>query len=78
MSHSITGPLRNWKLSDWKRATKYITKDDGTRYTPAALKDVFLLAHSKGEECFPIGDCDNFDPKTGCKGHPVTTESETP
>ena len=33
MSQSITGPLRNWKKADWKRATTYITKLDGSRYT---------------------------------------------
>lgn len=71
MSQSITGPLLNWKTPDWKRATKFITRLDGSRYTVAELKRAFVEELSKGHEVVPVGECDNFDFKTGCKGHPI-------
>lgn len=78
MSQSITGPLMNWKKADWKRGTKYMTRDDGSTYTPDELKAVFLKELALGHECVPIGECDNFDWKKGCQGHPVTTKENTP
>lgn len=71
MSQSITGPLRNWKSKDWKNATNWITHKDGSKYTPDELKSVFLEELAKGHECVPIGECDNFDYKNGCMGHPT-------
>jgi hypothetical protein len=70
MGQSITGPLRNWKKPDWKRATRYITRNDGGTYTADELKDVFLKELALGHEVVPIGECDNWDWKTGCRGHP--------
>lgn len=69
MCQSITGPLMNWKKGDWKKATKYITRNDGSHYTPDELKGVFLDELAKGHEVVPIGECDNFDWKHGCQGH---------
>jgi len=71
MSHSITGPLKNWNRSDWVRATKYILKNDGSKFSVDELKDHFLSELAKGHEKFPMGDCDNFDWKKGCLGHPM-------
>lgn len=76
MGHSITGPLRNWSKSDWKRGTKYITKDGGGQFTPDELKDEFLKMLSEGKEVFPMGGpCDKWDWKTGCKGHSIPKEA---
>lgn len=72
MAQSITGPLRNWKPRDWRSATKWIKRPDGTAFTADELKDEFLRLLSEGKEVIPIGKCDNFDYKTGCKGHPIT------
>ena len=72
MCHSITGPLANWKTKDWKGATKYIKRDDGGSFTPAELKSEFTKMLADGFEVFPFGkECDNFDPKTGCRGHRI-------
>lgn len=68
---SIRGPLMNWKLRDWKSATKWITRKDGTRFTSSELKQVFLDHLAAGHEVIPIGECDNFDFKKGCLGHPA-------
>lgn len=66
---SVTGPLRNWDKRDWKKATKWFTKPDGSTFTANELKDAFLEELAKGHEVIPIGKCDNFDYKTGCCGH---------
>jgi len=74
---SITGPLRNWKAKDWKSAAKHMTKPDGTKFTPEGLKDAFFEELAKGHEVIPLGDCDNFDYKKGCQGHPEPDEAAT-
>lgn len=68
-SQSIRGPLMNWKQSDWMGATKYITRNDGSHFTVGELKMQFLDELAKGHEVVPLGECDNFDWKTGCQGH---------
>lgn len=71
MCQSITGPLRNWNARDWKKATSYIKRDDGGKYTGPELRAAFVAELAQGHEVVPIGDCDNFDFKTGCRGHPI-------
>jgi hypothetical protein len=59
----------NWNKNDWKRATTYITRGDGSRFTPDELKAAFIEELSKGHEVIPTCQCDNFDYKKGCLGH---------
>jgi hypothetical protein len=62
MSLSVRGALRN-RDYDW------FIKEDGT---PATKDEAFEFLCDKladGWEVLPIGDCDNFDKKTGCPGH---------
>jgi hypothetical protein len=66
---SVTGPLRAWTKKDWKKATGYITRNDGTKYSPDELKECFLEELSRGHKVIPIGVCDNFDYEHGCMGH---------
>lgn len=42
---------------------------DGRRMSAAETRAALLEVLSQGIERLPIGDCDNFDPKTGCRGH---------
>lgn len=70
LSQSIRGALHNWKGKDWAKATKWIRKNDGSSFMPMELKDAFFDELAKGHEVLPLGDCDNFDYKHGCKGHP--------
>lgn len=76
LCQSITGPLMNWNKSDWKKATKYITRNDGSHYTPDELKRAFLDELAKGHEVVPICECDNFDWKLGCQGHAPKSPNE--
>jgi len=72
MCQSISGPLKNWSGKQWNDACDYITKDDGSRWRCGEeLEHHFQELLDKGIECVPLGDCDNFDYKTGCKGHPI-------
>jgi hypothetical protein len=69
LSQSITGPLKNWTLKEWKAATEYITRTDGSRFTVDQLKEAFVEELAKGHKVIPIGECDNFDWEHGCRGH---------
>lgn len=46
-------------------------KDNGQSCTHKEAEDYLLECLAKGWEVLPIGDCDNFDYKTGCKGHKI-------
>ena len=55
---------------DFKKALKYVTNDDGQPYrTVEELREALHDCLANGIEYFPCGDCDNFDPKKGCRGH---------
>lgn len=70
LSQSIRGAIRNWKTLHWKKATKWCTRDDGSRFdTGEQVREAFLDELAKGNEFLPMGPCDNFDPKKGCLGH---------
>lgn len=68
MCLSVRGAL-NWNKAKLRNATKWITRDDGTRYTPDELRSALMDELAKGHEVIPMGTCDNFDFKTGCRGH---------
>lgn len=70
LSQSIRGPLQNWDDIDWRKATKWMTHQDGTPFKGGAeLRALFLQMLSEGKEVVPYGECDNFDFKKGCLGH---------
>lgn len=70
MNQSVTGPLMNWSAKQWREATQWITRADGSRFTADELKREFLGLHAKGVKCIAIGNCDNFCDQEGCRGHP--------
>ena len=78
LCQSVTGPLRNWSGKQWTDATEWITRKDGTRFASGEhLEMEFQRLADNGVEGFPIGDCDDFDPKTGmCNGHPITNNNQ--
>ena len=43
--------------------------DDGRRMTADEAWNALAGALAEGKEKLPIGDCDDFDFKTGCRGH---------
>ena len=69
LTASVRGML-NWPSSELRRALKYMTKDDGSRFGSVyELRDALMDELAKGREMLPIGACDNHDWKTGCRGH---------
>lgn len=43
---------------------------DGRHMAPEEAKAMLIIELVKGNEVVPVGSCDNFNPKTGCQGHP--------
>jgi hypothetical protein len=70
MHLSLRGAL-NWPKPQFKKLLKGITKADGSRFTSEELREAFYDDIAAGKEVVPVGECDNFDFKTGCLGHPV-------
>lgn len=62
----VAGALR-WKDS---RLAGLFTKDDGSECTGREAREYLKLQDYQGRRVIPIGDCDNFDYNTGCRGHP--------
>lgn len=76
MCISVRGML-NWDRREAKRNLKWITRDDGTRFSSIEeFKNSLIDEISKGREVLPLSECDNFDYKTGCRGH-VSAENPT-
>lgn len=67
---SVDGALRN--------PEPYIgaVKVDGkTLNTRAEVKAFFEYQRAMGRKLLPLGECDNFDYETGCRGHEIEEES---
>ena len=74
MCQSVRGAL-NWDKKTLKRNARFLTDDLGNRMTPDQVRQAFMDELAKGHEVIPLGkECDNFDYKTGCKGHPQKDE----
>jgi hypothetical protein len=61
--------LRRWKGC--------ITDKDTTLKTGQAIRDFFMDHLAEGHEVIPGSECDNFDFKTGCLGHPEPGKYES-
>jgi len=70
MCLSVRGAL-NWSKAEMKRMASSIEVDDKPLQTANEVRNFLLDELSKGHEVLPFGDCDNFDWKTGCRGHDV-------
>lgn len=67
MSLSVRGALR-WPK---KRLGQMVRDTETGRYlSPDATREWLMDRLSEGHEVLPLGDCEGFDPKTGCPGHP--------
>lgn len=69
----IEGGIRNAK--DLKGC---ITIDGRTLMTAKEVKEFLMYQLALGRRVLPLGDCDNFDYQTGCKGHIVEDDSARP
>ena len=57
---------------EWKGA---ITTDDGVvLFAGRDIRKAFADELAKGSEFVPFGDCNDFDPKVGCRGHKAPAE----
>ena len=66
----ISGGIRNAKV--WRNC---IMVDGRLLRTEKEVKAFLREQETMGRRVLPIGDCDNFDYQTGCKGH-LVEESE--
>ena len=66
MCLDIQGGINNAKML--KGA---ITVDGKTLKTVKEVKDFLRGQLALGRRVLPMGECDNFDYQTGCKGHPI-------
>jgi hypothetical protein len=60
----------------WNRSFDGFRHNDGLPMTRREAFDGLCDELSKGHEKLPMGDCDNFDWKTGCRGHNVIRAAE--
>lgn len=68
MALSVRGALaaKNRDLKGW------IRDDAGRLLSPDEARDALMDELSRGNEFIPFDkSCDNFDPKSGCRGHPA-------
>ena len=73
MSICIRGVL-NWKPN---KLQLLFEGDKGEKLSVDEIKKYLYDKISEGFEYLPISEeCDNFDPKKGCLGHPVKTNDE--
>lgn len=71
MCMSVKGVLKNWRPSQYR---KFFTNDNGRVLTADEAKRYLLDEIGKGRLVIPMGECDNFDYQTGCRGHEDVTE----
>lgn len=67
----ISGALKHAK--DFKGC---ITVDGRPLMTVKEIKEFLEYQLAMGRRVLPMGDCDNFDYQTGCKGHVVQEDAE--
>lgn len=68
MCLSIEGALNQ------RKNLKGLMEDDhGNPFTDKEVRMYLKQAQSEGKRVLSMGDCDNFDYQTGCKGHGIVT-----
>ena len=63
--------VRNFlKRSEFPKGFERLFKHrDGRSMSPDEARDALFDELSKGHDFIPLGECDNFDYKSGCQGH---------
>lgn len=67
----IEGGIRNAK--DLKGV---ITVDDRTLMTVKEIREFLRYQLALGRQVLPMGDCDDFDYQTGCRGHVIEDKGD--
>ena len=74
MCIDVRGVL-NWKPSSMLK--NLFENKDGSKPSLAEVKEFLYDKLAQGYEVIPNGkECDNFDKKRGCLGHPVDEDDE--
>lgn len=68
MSLSTRGALK-WNKRQQRALAKCLVVDGVHLKTPERLREFLLDCLADGNEVLPVGECDDFDPKRGCRGH---------
>jgi len=69
MCLDIEGAL-NWTKNNNKKS--FANHDDGRPMTNRELRQHLMDSAFEGKRVLPMGECDNFDYQTGCRGHDIT------
>lgn len=69
LSLDIDGGIQNARL-----LKGCITVDGRVLNTVKEIRAFLYEQKAMGRKVLPMGDCDNFDYQTGCKGHQVEDE----
>lgn len=68
--HSKIDDLLAMSLSDFERQFRGCCSDgEGRILSPQEVRTDLVRMKDNGVEVLMYGDCDNYDPKTGCNGH---------
>ncbi|WP_198045314.1 hypothetical protein [Cupriavidus taiwanensis] len=68
MALDVKGFLANATKRQYRGMFRH---DDGRKMTADEAKYHLLDELAKGNLFIPFGKCNNFDPKSGCLGHPI-------
>lgn len=74
LSISVRGAL---KWPDEDLSGLFEDMDTGDSLTADEAREYLQECLAEGKGKIPCGKCDNFDYKTGCKGHPSNHSNET-
>lgn len=71
MGLSVRGALSKSDNDFRELIVPMFTNDDGTPASEHEARNYLFDELAKGHEILPLHECDNWDWKDGCKGHPI-------
>ena len=78
MSLSVRGALSKSTREFRNQIVPMLQHDDGRPMSEHEARNALFDELAQGHEVIPIGDCDHFDYKKGCLGHPVSPTEPCP
>ena len=73
MCLDVRGAIKNFSK---RQLTGMFTRPDGTKLTAEEAREHLLDHLSEGHEVIPMGRCNNFDWKEGCRGHATHADAD--
>jgi hypothetical protein len=76
MCLSVRGALWNraWLRNSDSSLVGSMIDDAGKKMDSRQIFELLCDSLEKGQLVLPMGDCNDFDPKTGCRGHRYDSE----